>query len=74
MGRSVIIAKDGCVDFPLDNLLRKSRINQCQLAKITGINATYINRLCRKKVNPNWRTIMVIAAALNLDLGDLSDD
>lgn len=73
MGRSVIIAKDGCVDFPLDAILRRAQVNQCELARRTGIKPTYINRLVRQRSNPNWRTIMVIAAALNLDLGDLSD-
>lgn len=73
MGRSVIVAKDGFVDFPLVALLRARGVTQADLAKKTGIKPTYISRLARGRVNPNWKTIMVIASALNLDLGDFGN-
>jgi transcriptional regulator with XRE-family HTH domain len=74
MGRSVIVAKDGFVDFPLANILTRLGVSQSDLARRTGIKATYINRLVRGRSNPNWRTIMVIAAALQLNVGDFHED
>ena len=70
MGRAVIVAKDGYVDFPLAKLLLQRNVTQAELARRTGIKPTYINRLAKGKTNPGWQTVMVIAAALELDLGD----
>lgn len=73
MGRAVIVAKDGFCEFPLKAVLKKIKVSQAELARRTGIKPTYISRLIRGRTNPNWQTIMVIARALNLNLGDLTD-
>ncbi len=73
MGRAVIVAKDGCVDFPLNAILRRKGVSQSELARRTGMACTYINRLARKRTNPNWKTVMVIAFALDLDVGDFHE-
>jgi transcriptional regulator with XRE-family HTH domain len=74
MTSSVIVAKDGFVDFPLLAILRRRNVCQSELARRTGIKPTYISRLIHGKTNPTWKTIMVIAAALELDLGDLGNE
>lgn len=73
MGTSVIVAKDGFCSFPLVEILERLGVSQAELARRTGIKPTYISRLARGRANPTWTTIMVIAAALNLDLGDFDD-
>lgn len=74
MARSVIVAKDGFCDFPLRSILRRRRVSQSELARRTGIKPTYISRLMHGKTNPTWKTVMVIAAALDLDLGDFHEN
>jgi len=73
MGTSVIVAKDGCIDFPLTKILQRLGVSQAELARRTGIKPTYISRLASGRTQPTWTTIMVIAAALNLDLGDFNE-
>lgn len=70
MGTSVIVAKDGFVDFPLTKILRRLGVSQAELARLTGIKPTYISRLASGRTQPTWTTIVTIAAALNLNLGD----
>lgn len=73
MGRSVIVAKEGFYDFPLTSILTRKGVTQAELARRTGIKPTYISRMAHGRVNPNWRTVMVIASALNLNLGDFNE-
>jgi transcriptional regulator with XRE-family HTH domain len=70
MGRSVIAAKEEPCYFPLGAILLEKRVSQSELARRTGMTPTYINRLVRSRSNPNWKTILLIVRALDLDLGD----
>lgn len=70
MGRSVIAAKGAPTYFPLGAILLEKRVSQSELARRTGMAPTYINRLVRSRSNPNWKTILLIVRALDLDLGD----
>jgi transcriptional regulator with XRE-family HTH domain len=73
MAKSPIVAKGGFYEFPLRQLLRDRNVTQHELARRTGIKATYINRLVKGKTRPGWNTIMEIAAALELHIGDLEN-
>jgi transcriptional regulator with XRE-family HTH domain len=60
----------GVPDFPLKKLLRARGVSQAELAQASGISREYICRLASGKVAPGWRTICIIAATMNLSLGD----
>lgn len=59
--------------FPLHRILRERRISQYALAKKTRISTTYLNRVARGKASPTWKVVMLIAQALDLNLGDLAE-
>lgn len=58
--------------FPLIELLRARGRSQYSLAKQTRISTTYLNRIARGKASPSFKTICIIADALNADLGDFA--
>lgn len=67
---SLSVHKRSRPHFPLNELLRARGRSQYSLAKQTRISTTYINRIARGKCCPTWRVIVIIAAALDADLGD----
>lgn len=56
--------------FPLRAILESKGVSQSELARRTGMKPTYISRLVRQQTNPRWNTVIMIALALQLDLGD----
>lgn len=57
--------------FPLAEILARKRMTQYQLARLTKLSPCYINRLSTGKQLPGWKVILLISAALGLNLGDL---
>lgn len=70
---SVSVHKRPRPHFPLDRLLKARNRSQYSLAQQTRLSTTYINRIARGKQQPGWKIVCIIAEALQLDLGDITD-
>jgi transcriptional regulator with XRE-family HTH domain len=58
----------------LNQLLAEKGMTQAELAKRAVVSTAYINRLCRGRAVPGWRTLRAIAAVLDVGIGNFDYD
>ncbi len=53
------------------HLRQQNDLSQDGLAEAAGMHRTYIGHLERGTINPSWQTLLAIARALKMDVGEM---